>query len=53
MVNAYGKGDQKNFLIIGSETPQSVPFWIFLILIGFVAWAVYYLVTSAAVPLTK
>lgn len=53
MINAYGKGDQKNFLIIGSETPQSVPFWIFLILIGFVAWAAYYLVTSAAVPLTK
>lgn len=53
MINAYGKGDQKNFLIIGSETPQSVPFWIFLILIGFVAWAAYYLITSAAVPLTK
>lgn len=53
MVNAYGKGDQKNFLIIGSETPQSIPFWIFLILIGFVAWAAYYLITSAAVPLTK
>ncbi|OQP42896.1 cytochrome C [Niastella yeongjuensis] len=53
MVNAYGKGDQKNFLIIGSETPQSIPFWIFLILIGFVAWAAYYLITSAAIPLDK
>ena len=53
MVNAYGKGDQKNFLIIGSETPQSIPFWIFLILIGFVAWAAYYLITSAAEPLVK
>lgn len=53
MVNAYGKGDQKNFLITGSETPQSIPFWIFLILIAFVAWAAYYLITSAAVPLTK
>jgi hypothetical protein len=53
MVNAYGKGDQKNFLIIGSETPQSIPFWIFLIGIGFVAWAAYYLITSSAVPLTK
>jgi hypothetical protein len=53
MVNAYGKGDQKNFLIIGSETPQSIPFWIFLIGIGFIAWAAYYLITSAAVPLFK
>lgn len=31
MINAYGKGDQKNFLIIGSETPQSIPFWILLL----------------------
>lgn len=53
MVNAYGKGDQKHFLIVGSETPQSIPFWIFLILIGFAAWAAYYLITSAAVPLIK
>jgi len=53
MLNAYGKGDQKNFLIIGSETPQSIPFWIFLILIGFVAWAAYYLITSATIPLNK
>src|SRR5262245_57050328 len=53
MVNAYGKGDQKNFLIIGSETPQSIPFWIFLILIGFAAWAAFYFITSAATPLFK
>ena len=39
MVNAYGKGNQKNFLIAGSETPQSIPFWIFILLILFVAWA--------------
>ena len=25
MINAYGKGDQKRFLITGSETPQSIP----------------------------
>jgi len=51
MINAYGKGNQKNFLIVGSETPQSIPFWIFILLILFVGWAIYYLVTSGAVKL--
>ncbi|MFP5079024.1 cytochrome C [Pedobacter sp. JCM 36344] len=51
MVNAYGKGDQKNFMIIGSETPQSIPFWIFVLLILFLAWAAYYHFTSSTVQL--
>ncbi len=51
MINAYGKGNQKNFLITGSETPQSIPFWIFILLILFAGWAIYYLVTSSAVKL--
>lgn len=51
MVNAYGKGNQKNFIIVGSETPQSIPFWIFIMLILFVAWAVYYHFTSSSVAL--
>ena len=51
MINAYGKGNQKNFLIVGSETPQSIPFWIFILLILFVGWAIYYLVTSSAIKL--
>jgi hypothetical protein len=52
MINAYGKGDAKSFFIRGSETPQSIPFWIFILLIGFVAWAIYYLITMDAVQLT-
>jgi hypothetical protein len=52
MVNAYGKGDSKNFLIIGSETPQSIPFWIFILVIAFVGWALYYHFTSSSVSLT-
>lgn len=51
MINAYGKGNSKNFLIVGSETPQSIPFWIFILLIGFVAWAIYYHISSSAVDL--
>ena len=53
MINAYGKGDSKNFLIVGSETPQSIPFWVFILLITFVAWAGYYLIDSSAVSLFK
>lgn len=51
MINAYGKGNQKNFLIVGSESPQSIPFWIFILLILFAGWGIYYLVVSSAVKL--
>jgi hypothetical protein len=53
MINAYSKGNSKNFMIAGSETPQSIPFWIFILLIGFVAWAIYYHISSSAVALYK
>ena len=43
MINAYGKGDQKTFLIEGSETPKSVPSWVWILIIGFAGWALYYL----------
>ncbi|CAN5472338.1 cytochrome c [soil metagenome] len=45
MINAYGKGDQKIFLIEGSETPKSIPSWVLILLIGFAGWALYYLAT--------
>lgn len=43
MINAYGKGDQKSFLITGSETPQSIPWWVWTLIIGFAGWALFYL----------
>jgi hypothetical protein len=46
MINAYGKGDQKKFLIEGSETPKSIPAWVWAIVIGFVGWAIYYAIIS-------
>ena len=46
MINAYGKGDQKIFLIEGSETPRSIPAWVWAIVIGFVGWAIYYAIIS-------
>ncbi len=53
MINAYGKGDQKSFIITGSETPQSIPYWIYILLILFIAWAVYYEITTSTVNLFK
>jgi len=45
MINAYGKGDSSQFYIEGSETPQSIPYWVWILLIGFSGWALYYLFT--------
>lgn len=46
MVSAYGKGDQKVFLIEGSETPRSIPGWLWIVHIVFGGWAIYYLITE-------
>ncbi|MBS1504881.1 MAG: cytochrome C, partial [Bacteroidetes bacterium] len=53
MINAYSKGDQKTFMLQDSETPQSIPFWGIIMLIMFVAWAVYYHIISGQVNLSK
>jgi len=50
MVNAYGKGDSNKFYIEGSETPQSIPALFWILLIGFVGWALYYLITYITMP---
>ncbi|WP_353128905.1 cytochrome C [Parapedobacter pyrenivorans] len=50
MVNAYGKGDQRLFLIEGSETPQSIPSWVWVLIIGFAGWALYYLLRYLGMP---
>jgi hypothetical protein len=51
MINAYGKGDQKSFILHGSETPQSVPWWVVASIILFIAWTGYFVITSLAVKL--
>lgn len=53
MINAYSKGDQKSFILHGSETPQSIPFWIIILLVLFAAWSIFYLITSGTVTLFK
>jgi hypothetical protein len=47
LINAYGKGDQKSFIIYGSETPRGIPSWVIILLVLFFGWAVYYLITYA------
>lgn len=46
LLNAYGKSDQRKFIIDGSETPRSVPSWVWASIILFFGWAVYYFITS-------
>ncbi len=50
MINAYGKGDQKRFLIDGSETPRSIPAWVWASVILFLGWVAYYVVTYLNTP---
>ena len=44
-INAYGSENRENFIVAGSETPKAVPAWLWVILMGFVSWAVYYLIS--------
>jgi len=53
MINAYSKGDQKKFLIDGSETPRSIPAWIWVVVISFVGWSMYFAITSLNMNLFK
>jgi hypothetical protein len=46
MINAYSKGDPKRFLIAGSETPHSIPAWLWAVMIGLLGWAMYYAMTA-------
>lgn len=46
MINAYDKGNQTKFIIGGSETPHSIPSWLWILLVVFFGWAAYYLITS-------
>ena len=46
MINAYDKGNQQKFLIEGSETPQSIPSWLWILLVAFLGWAAFYIITN-------
>jgi len=46
MINAYGTRDQRKFIVEGSETPRSVPSWVWALILAFFGWAAYYSITS-------
>lgn len=46
MINAYSKGDQKKFLIDGSETPRSIPSWLWALIILFFGWSAFFMINS-------
>jgi hypothetical protein len=45
LINAYGSSDQRKFIVEGSETPRSVPTWVWAFIIAFFGWAAFYSVT--------
>ncbi|MFN8335401.1 MAG: cytochrome C [Cyclobacteriaceae bacterium] len=46
LINAHGKSDQRKFVVEGSETPRSVPSWVWALVIFFFGWAAYYTISS-------
>lgn len=44
LINAYGNSDQRKFIVEGSETPRSVPTWVWAFIIAFFGWAAFYTV---------
>ena len=46
LINAHGKSDQRKFVVEGSETPRSVPSWVWALMISFFGWAAYYTISS-------
>ena len=44
IINTYGEGDQVGFIITDSNTIQSIPGWLWLLIIASVSWGVYYFI---------
>ncbi|HLS70696.1 MAG TPA: hypothetical protein VK027_03465 [Chitinophagaceae bacterium] len=42
-VNAYGSERKDFFIVTGSETPKGIPTWVWVLVILFVAFAIFYL----------
>ncbi len=45
-INAYGSESKENFIVSGSETPKAVPAWLWVIIICFVSWGAFYLISN-------
>ncbi|KMQ71224.1 hypothetical protein [Chryseobacterium koreense] len=45
MINAHDKASVKSFVVEGSETPQTIPVWMWVLIILIAAWSAYYGIT--------
>lgn len=52
-INTYGSDRIDFFKVIGSETPKGVPTWVWILVILFVAFAIFYLVMYLTPDLYK
>lgn len=52
-INAYGSETKDEFIIKGSETPKAIPAWVWALLISFVAFALFYLISLWSVESYK
>ncbi len=43
-INSYGSEQKERFVVTGSENPKAVPAWVWALLIGFAAFAAFYLI---------
>lgn len=50
LVNAYGGAYEENWEPSRAETPAPVPTWVWVFLLGLIAWGVFYLVRQWAPP---
>ncbi|MFV0163565.1 cytochrome C [Empedobacter falsenii] len=46
MINAYYTGKNQSFIIKGSENPRTIPIWVWVFIIVFVAWAAFYIIQN-------
>lgn len=44
-INAYGSERKDFFIVTGSETPKAIPSWVWAIVIGFIGWGLFYIIT--------
>ncbi|HLS10991.1 MAG TPA: hypothetical protein VK050_02415 [Flavobacteriaceae bacterium] len=52
-INTYGSDRLDFFKVIGSETPKGIPTWVWILVILFVAFAIFYLVMYLTPDLYK
>ncbi|MDM1299991.1 cytochrome C [Empedobacter falsenii] len=46
MINAYDTGKSQSFIIKGSENPRTIPVWVWVFIIIFMAWAAFYIIEN-------